>query len=77
MVFFQDVLQVCKLEKVEKITGTEMPEGEIKPKGEALVGPKGEVLRPSGIIMAYSPTLFMTLFLQVSWHQIPENKKWH
>ena len=51
------MLQECKLEKVEEITGTEMQEGEIKSKAEVLVGPKGEVLRPSGIIMVYSPTL--------------------
>ena len=60
--FFQDMLQECKLEKVEKITGTEMLEGKIEPKGEVLVGPKG-VLKPSGIIMLYSSILFMTLFL--------------
>ena len=63
MVFLQDVLQAHKLEKVERIAGTDMLEGETKPKGEVLVGPKGEVLRPSGIIIVYSPTLFGTLFL--------------
>ena len=47
----------------KEITGTEMPDREIEPEGEALVGPKRGLLRPSGIIMVYSPTLFMTLFL--------------
>ena len=77
MVSFQDMLQACKLEKVEEITGTEVQEGEVEPEGEVLVGPEGEVLRPSSIIMVYSPTLFMTLFLKVSGHQIPDNKKRH
>ena len=40
-----------------EITGTDMPLGETEAKGEALVGPKGEMLRPSGILMVYSPTL--------------------
>ena len=65
MVFFQDVLQAHTLEKVEKITGTEMLQGEIEPEGEALVSPKGKVLRPSGIIMVYSPTLFITVSISI------------
>ena len=39
MIFFQDVLQAHKLEKVEEITGIQMQEGEVEPKGETLVGP--------------------------------------
>ena len=57
MVFFQDVLQ-AHTGGGREITGTDMPEGEIKPEGEVLVGPKGKVLRPSGKLMVYFPTLF-------------------
>ena len=63
MVFFWDVLQEQKLEKVEKITGTEMQEGEVEPEWEALVGPEREASRPPGVTVVNSPTLFMTLFL--------------
>ena len=45
MVFFQDMLQAHRLEEVKIITWTDMLEGEIKPEGEALVGPKGEVFK--------------------------------
>ena len=55
MIFFQDVLQACKLEKVEEITGIQMQEGEVEPKGETLVGPTGELLRPPGITIIYFP----------------------
>ena len=57
MVFFQDVLQTQKLEKVEEITETH--EREVVPEGEALVSPEGEALRPPGITMVFSPTLFL------------------
>ena len=49
-----------KLEKVEEIIGTGMQEGEVEPEGELLVGSEGEALRPPGIIMVFSSTLFMT-----------------
>ena len=39
------MLQACKLEKVERIAGTDMPEAEIKPEGEALVGLKVYILQ--------------------------------
>ena len=41
MVFLQDVLQAQKLEKVERVTGAETQEEEVKSEGEALVGPEG------------------------------------
>ena len=63
MVLFQDVLWAHKLEKVEEITGTEMQEGEVEPKEEALVGPKGEAVRPSGIPMVYFPPHSISQFL--------------
>ena len=72
MVFFQDVLQAQKLEKVEEMTGPETQEEEVEPKGEALVGPEGEVLRPPGITMVYSPPHFLPPFCwQVSGQQSP------
>ena len=40
MISFQDMLQACKLEKVEEITGTEVQEGEVEPEGDSVGGPR-------------------------------------
>ena len=66
------MLQAQNLAKAEEMTVVEMKEKE-EPEGEALVGLKGEALRPPGITMVSSPTHFLTFFLQVSGQQSPDS----